>query len=47
VDGDADLDVGDIVPAIDIVREAWPWAPVVLLTPKLKKSIAAERGGSK
>ena len=39
VEGEDCLTVGDIVRVIDTARDAWYGVPVVLLTPKLKKSL--------
>jgi biopolymer transport protein ExbD len=47
VEGEGDLEVGDIVRVVDVAREAWYGVPVVLLTPKLKKSLEAERAGAR
>jgi len=47
VEGEGDLEVGDIVRVVDVAREAWYGVPVVLLTPKLKKGLEAERAGAR
>ena len=47
VEGDANLDLEDIVRVIDIARGAWPGVPVVLLTPALKRQLNAERATGK
>lgn len=41
VEGDQSLEIADIVRAIDIAQGAWPGVPVVLLTPALKRTLAA------
>ena len=38
-----ELNAGDVVKVIDLIRDAWPAMPVVLLTPKLKHSLEAAR----
>lgn len=47
IEGDDSLAFADIVRVIDIARTAWYGVPVVLLTPELKRSLDAERGGTR
>lgn len=44
VDGEKDLSFADVARVVEIARDAWPGVPVVLLTPRLRRTLTNPPG---